>query len=191
VEASGARHACGLDTVLLVVANEPWQKTGTRTVSPAELRYEAVRAAAAGHDGLEVSRIEIDRGGPSYMIDTLRQFSGRAGAEAEGSADGAELFLIVGADTAEHLETWKDWEEVAKLAALVVINRPGVVPPILDAVWRVDHVSIPAIEVSSTDLRARLSDGRPLDFLVPDAALVLLRSSGIYPGLQEKPKFSD
>lgn len=183
VAAAGARHACRLDTVLLMVANEPWQKSGERAVSPAELRYEMVRAAVEGHEGFEASRLEIDRGGPSYTVDTLCQLS-------EINRD-SELFLIVGADTAQNMETWKEWQQVAKLATLVVLNRPGSSIGELDAAWRVERATIPAVDVSSTELRDRLAHGISVDFLIPDAALKLLQASGLYSGLQESGQFSD
>ena len=92
VTAVNVRHALSLDRVLLVVANVPWQKVGERTVSPAEDRLAMVEAAARGVAGLEVSRLEIDRGGPSYTADTL--------GHLHAAHPGVELFLIVGSDAA-------------------------------------------------------------------------------------------
>lgn len=169
VAAINARHAASLDTVLMMVANEPWQKAGGPPMIPAATRYEAVAAAVAGHAGLEASRLEIDRGGLTYTIDTLTQLR-----KMEPAAD---LFLVLGNDAAAGLESWKSASEIAALAGVVVVNRPGSAPPVLGAHWRVTHVEIPALEVSSTDLRNRLIDGRPLDFLVPDAAIEVLRGA--------------
>jgi nicotinate-nucleotide adenylyltransferase len=175
VAAVNARHALGLDRVLLVVANLPWQKVGSRTLTPAEDRYAMVAAAVAGTAGLEASRIEIDRGGLSYTADTL--------AELSVAHPGADLHLIVGTDVAAELDTWERVEEVRRLATLVVVNRPGARPPDLAAAgWRVRTVEIPNLEISSTDLRARAADGRPLDFLVPDAVIRCIRERGLYAG---------
>jgi nicotinate-nucleotide adenylyltransferase len=167
VAAVNARHAADLDLVLMMVANEPWQK-GERHITSAEVRFAAVSAAVAGHAALDASRLEIDRGGPTYTVDTLRTL--------EGQAPEDELFLILGNDAAATVDTWHDAPEISALARLVVVNRPGTVPPVLDQRWRVQTVTVPALEVSSTDLRNRLADGRPLDYLVPDAAVEVLRS---------------
>jgi nicotinate-nucleotide adenylyltransferase len=163
VAAVNARHAAGLDEVHLVVANQPWQKSTVLT--PADVRYEAVAAAVNGHEGLIASRVELDRGGPTYTADTL----------AVMGAPGIDLFLILGNDAAAGLSTWDRWEEVAASAEIIVVNRPGAPAPNLPPPWRTRSVEIPALDVSSTDLRARLIDGRPLDFLIPDAAVAVWR----------------
>jgi nicotinate-nucleotide adenylyltransferase len=163
VAALEARDALHLDTVLLVVANEPWQKTGARRVTPAEERYAMVEAAVADVDGLEASRIEIDRGGPSYTADTLRELAGD------------ELFLIVGADVARQLHTWERVDEVRASSELVVVTRPGDEPP-EDCIV----VPIPLLGVSASDLRKRLAAGRPVDFLIPPGALHFIRDKGLY-----------
>lgn len=167
------RHALALERVLLVVANVPWQKAGDRVLTPAEDRLAVVAAAVHDLDGVEASRIEIDRGGESYTADTLEALQG----------DGHELFLIVGSDVAGSLHTWKRHEELPALATLVVVERPGA-PPCPDPPgWRVKHVAVPALDVSSRDLRARVQDGRPLDVLVPTAALRVIRERGLYAGV--------
>ena len=171
VAAVNARHGARLDRVLLVVANQPWQKAARR-LAPAEDRFGMVEAAVAGTPGLEASRIELDRGGPSYTVDTLQQL-----ASEEPSA---ELFLVVGADVANELDTWRHVGDVQAMATLVVVSRGGAParPPL--AGWRVVDVEIPALAVSSTDIRARVAEGRPLDFLVPDGAVRCLRERGLY-----------
>jgi nicotinate-nucleotide adenylyltransferase len=171
VAAVNARHALGLDLVLMVVANQPWQKVGARPLSPAADRLAVVEAAVEGVDGLEASRLEIDRGGLSYTADTLE--------ELEALHPGAEMYLIVGSDLVGELSAWERVEEVRRRARLVVVNRPGVrgeSPP----GWSLDTVDIPALDVSSTDLRARAADGRPLDFLVPPAAIRRIRERRMY-----------
>lgn len=175
VAAVNARYAAGLDRVLMVVANRPWQKLPTRTITPARDRLALVEAAVAGVEGLEASPLEIERGGISYTADTL--------AELANAHPGAELHLVVGSDLMHELHTWDRVEEVVKRATLVVVNRPG-------AEWtRQDHpdlpmrvleVRIPALEISSTDLRQRAANGRPLDFLVPDTAIRWIRQRGLY-----------
>jgi len=121
VAAVGARDALHLDRVLLVVANQPWQKHD-RSVSPAEYRLAMLAAAVADVDGLEASAIEIERGGASYTVDTLEALSA-----AEPASD---LFLVVGADVVADLPTWRRVGDVADLATLVVVTRPGPLPPI-------------------------------------------------------------
>jgi nicotinate-nucleotide adenylyltransferase len=172
VAAVNVRYALDLDPVLLVVANVPWQKAGSRSITPALDRLAMVEAAVGGVPGVEASAIEIERGGPSYTADTLAQL-----AAANPSA---ELFCVVGADAADELETWERADEVAALATLVVVNRPGAAPPRPMPGWRFVEVEIPALEVSSTDLRARAADGRPLDYLVPDAAIHCIRRRSLY-----------
>jgi nicotinate-nucleotide adenylyltransferase len=175
VAAVNARYGAGLDQVLMVVANQPWQKLPTRTITPAPDRYALVEAAVAGVEGLEASSLEIDRGGISYTADTLTEL-------AKADPD-AQLFLVVGSDLVPELHTWERVEEVAKLATLVVVNRPGAEwtgkePPGLS--MPVLEVRIPALEISSTDLRQRAANGRPLDFLVPDSAIRWIRERGLY-----------
>lgn len=177
VAAVNARAALSLDRVLLVVAGRPWQKEGERTISPAEDRFAMVEAAAAGSHGVEASSIEIDRGGPSYTADTL--------AELERRSPGAELFVIVGADVVAGLDTWERIEEVKERSTLVVVNRPGsdasrYFQELRDRGWRLEAIEVPALEISSTDLRARAATGRPLDYLVPDGAIRVIRERGLY-----------
>ena len=166
--AVAARHDLALDRVLLVVANVPWQKAGTRPLTPAEDRHAMVEAAVADLDGIEASRIELDRGGPSYTVETLEALH----------ADGApELFLVLGADAAANLHTWVRAEEVPRLAELVAVPRPGTPSP-----PGMRTLDVPHLDVSSSDLRARVADGRPLDVLVPAAALRVIRERGLYAG---------
>lgn len=176
VAAVNARHALGLDRVIMMVANVPWQKAGTRAVTSAEARFDLVRAAVGEVPGLEAGRLEIDRGGESYTADTLTELK-------EQNPD-AELYLVVGWDVARELATWERQEDVQRLATLVIVNRPGVRRPSgLDGHgWRVEEVTVPNLEISSTDLRERARDGRPLDYLVPEAAVQFLRARGLYAG---------
>lgn len=173
VAAVDARAALDLDRVLLVVANRPWQKAGTRTITPAPDRIALVEACVAGIDGLEASSVEIDRGGDSYTVDTMHDLSDRH--------PGAELFLILGADVVGDLHTWVRHEELHTLCELVVVNRPGweVVEP-RGKGWRVHHVEIPALDVSGSDIRRRIAEGRPIDFLVPPGGVHCIRERRLY-----------
>ena len=172
VAAVNVRHALQLDRLLLVVANVPWQKTGLRSITPAGDRLAMVEAAVADVPGIEASRIELDRGGASYTADTV--------AEVAAMFPGAALFCVVGADAADELDTWDRAGEIARLATLVVVNRPGSVRTASLPGWRVVEVEVPALEVSSTDLRARAVDGRPLDYLVPLGAVRIIAARDLY-----------
>jgi nicotinate-nucleotide adenylyltransferase len=174
VAAVNARDALGLDRVVMMVANVPWQKAGSRAVTGAEERFALVEAAVGEVAGVEASRMEIDRGGDSYTADTLMEM-------AESAPD-AELFLIVGWDVGPQLTTWERIDEVQRLAPLVIVNRPGAGRPsgLDEQGWRVVEVTVPNLEISSTDLRARAREGRPLDYLVPEAAVHFIRSRGLY-----------
>ena len=171
VTAVNVRHALGLDVVVLMVANVPWQKESSRAITPALDRLAMVEAAVADVPGLEPGRLEIDLGGPSFTADTLAAL-----AELE---PGAELFTIVGDDAAAGLPTWERFREVVANSHLVVVDRPGT-PVVLprDVDWL--RVEVPRLEVSSTDLRARISDGRPLDYLVTNPVREVIRARGLY-----------
>lgn len=174
VAAVNARHDLGLDRVVLMVANVPWQKAGSRVVTPAEDRFEMVRAAVGGVPGVEASRLEIDRGGPSYTADTV--------AEMAALHPGAQLFVIVGWDVSAELGSWERLDEVRDTATLVVVNRPGTPPPagLVAQGWRVVEVTVPNLEISSTDLRARAAQGRPMDYLMPGAVVRVIKDRGLY-----------
>jgi nicotinate-nucleotide adenylyltransferase len=174
VAAVNVRYSLSLDRLLLVVANVPWQKEGSRPITPAEDRFAMVAAAVAGVPGLEASRLEIDRGGPSYTADTL--------AALAAACPGAALFTVVGADVADTLGTWERASEVAGMSTLVVVNRPGAARTSNLAGWRFVEIEVPNLEVSSTDLRSRAADGRPLDYLVPESVVQVIRSRGLYAG---------
>jgi len=171
VTAVNVRHALHLDEVLLIVANVPWQKEGERRITPAEDRFAMVEAAVEGVDGLRASRLEIDHGGPSYTADTLAALRRRH--------PDAELFTIVGDDAAAGLPTWERFHEVVDNSHLVVVDRPGA-PVELPAGIEWLRVEVPRLEVSSTDLRARIGDGRPLDYLVTTPVLDVISARGLY-----------
>lgn len=171
VTAVNVRHALGLDVVILMVANVPWQKAGSRPITDAEARFAMVEAAVADVRGLQAGRVEIDHGGPSYTADTLAFLS--------HEHPGASLFTIVGDDAAAKFETWERYEEVAARSTLVVVDRPGA-PVELPDDYQWERVEVPRLEVSSTDLRDRCRDGRPLDYLVTEPVLGVIRALHLY-----------
>ena len=171
VTAVNVRHALSLDAVVLMVSNSPWQKEGTRAISAPEDRLAMVEAAVADVKGLVAGDAEIRRGGPSFTADTL--------AGMVDGYPGAELFTIVGDDAAAGLTTWERHEEVVAQSHLVVVDRPG--EPVelpCGFVWL--RVEVPRLEVSSTDLRARVRDGRPLDYLVTEPVLDIIAMRKLY-----------
>lgn len=172
VTAVNVRHELDLDRVLLVVNDQPWQKLGTRDITPAADRYAMVEAAVGSVEGLEASRIEIDRGGMSYTADTLR-------ALMDEQPD-RELFVILGSDAAGALPTWERADEVRTLATIVVVERPGTREAEPPAGWSWVQVEVPRLEVSSTDLRARVADGRPLDYLLTPDVIAAVERRGLY-----------
>lgn len=171
VTAVNVRHALDLDLVLLMVNNVPWQKVGSRDITAAEDRLAMVAAAVDQVPGLQAGDHEIRAGGPSYTADTL--------ATLAGEYPGAVLFTIVGDDAAAGIRTWERADEVIARSRLVVVDRPGE-PVELDAGIDWIRVEVPRLDVSSTDLRARWSDGRPLDYLVTDEVLAVVADRGLY-----------
>jgi nicotinate-nucleotide adenylyltransferase len=170
VVASETRAALGLDRVLLVVAGDPWQKRG-QVAASARDRLMLVEAAVEDVDGVEASAIEIERGTPSVTADTLEALAGPH----------RELFCVLGADAVLNMPTWRRLDETRDLATIVVVERAGdrhAEPP--GPGWRVARVPIPRLDVSSTDLRARLAAGRPVDGLVPPAVVRAIRARGLY-----------
>jgi len=178
VTAVNARAALDLDVVLLVVANEPWQKVGGRAVTPAADRLALVEAAVRDCEGIGVCDLEIKRGGSSYTIDTVN--------ELIANEPDILLTLIVGADVVPNLKSWRAVDELKRCCRLVVVNRPGsrlAAGEELEtqlAGWNAQVIEVPALEVSSTDLRDRAASGRPLDFLIPDGAIRVIRDRGLY-----------
>ncbi len=165
------RHSLELDALIMMVNNVPWQKEGDRPITPALDRLSMVEAAIRDIPGLEAGRLEIDLGGPSYTADTL--------AALQAGEPDVELFTIVGDDAAAGMLTWERWQEVVERSTVVVVDRPGVhfVLP-TEIPWV--RVEVPRLEVSSTDLRARFVDGRPLDYLLTDQVLDVIERNQLY-----------
>jgi nicotinate-nucleotide adenylyltransferase len=172
VTAVNVRHELALDRVLLVVAGQPWQKVGTRDMSSAEDRLAMVEAAVGDVDGLEASRIELDRRGMSYTADTLSELLGRDPT--------LDLYVILGSDAAVGLPGWERADEVRALSTIVVVERPGSGEGSRPLGWSWVRVEVPRLEVSSTDLRARVIDGRPLDYLLSPAVIDTIERRGLY-----------
>jgi nicotinate-nucleotide adenylyltransferase len=131
-----------------------------------------VAAAVGTVEGLEASRIEIDRGGMSYTADTL--------ATLLDEDPERELFVILGSDAAVGLPTWERADEVRSLATVVVVERPGIHGTEPPPGWSWVRVEVPRLEVSSTDLRARVADGRPLDYLLTPEVIATIDARGLY-----------
>ncbi len=170
VAAVDTRAALGLDRVLMVVAGDPWQKRGEVVASAAD-RLALVTAAVDGVAGVEASAVEIERGEPSVTSDTLDALA----------APGRDLFLVLGADAVRNMPTWRKLEETRDLATLVIVERAGDAHAEAPAPgWRVERVTIPRLDISSSDLRARLAGGRPVDGLVPAAAVRAIAKRDLY-----------
>jgi nicotinate-nucleotide adenylyltransferase len=173
--ARSAVRALSLDRLLLVVANEPWQKVPLRSVTAAADRLALVETMVPLVPGAEVSRLEIDRGGPSYTADTVDQL--RADAAARGTT--LDLYLIVGADLVTGLDTWQRVDDLRSSVTLAVVARPRSVAPQPPG-WRVVQVEDDMVDVSSSEVRDRLERGLPVTGLVPDAVIRCIRARGLY-----------
>ena len=173
VAASEVASSFDLDEVVFVPTGAPWQKTD-RTVSPAEDRYLMTVIATASDPRFSVSRVDIDRDGPTYTLDTLRDL--RASYPSS-----QEFFFITGADALAQLLTWRDVEALFALAHFVGVTRPGhtLADPGLPT-GEVSLIEIPALAISSTDIRERVGSGRPVDYLVPEGVARYVDKRGLY-----------
>src|SRR5690606_11160875 len=173
VAASEAAHRFLLDEVVFVPSGQPWQKADY-DVSPAEDRYLMTVIATASNPRFQVSRVDIDRPGPTYTVDTLRDLRSIYGPKVD-------LFFIAGADAFEKTLSWKDTDQILDLAHLSGVTRPGFV--LSDAHLPADTVSlvqVPAMAISSTDCRARVASGQPIWYLVPDGVVQYIAKRGLY-----------
>jgi len=163
-----------LDEVVFVPTGQPWQKTH-RHVSPAEDRYLMTVIATAENPQFSVSRIDIDRGGPTYTVDTLR--------DLRALNPDTDLFFITGADALGQILTWRDSEELFSLAHFIGCTRPG--HPLTDhglPEGGVSLVEVPALAISSTDCRARVAKGDPIWYMVPDGVVRYIDKRELYRG---------
>ncbi|KHL11779.1 UNVERIFIED_CONTAM: nicotinate-nucleotide adenylyltransferase [Mumia flava] len=176
VAASEVQAWFGLDEVVFVPTGRPWQKAD-REVSAAEHRYLMTVIATASNPRFTVSRVDIDRSGPTYTIDTLRDLREAYGGDVD-------LFFITGADALEQILTWRDHSELFELAEFVGCTRPGhdIDTRTLTELPqdRVTIVEIPALAISSTDCRTRVARGEPVWYLVPDGVVQYIAKHRLY-----------
>lgn len=164
-----------LDMVIFVPTGQPWQKAD-RKVSPAEDRYLMTVIATASNPRFHVSRVDIERGGDTYTVDTL--------SDIREEYPDADLFFITGADALAQIVTWRDWEKMFDLAYFVGVTRPGyeldddIIPEVHKD--RVSLVDIPAMAISSTDCRERAGAGHPVWYLVPDGVVQYISKRQMY-----------
>ena len=173
--ANEAVAALKLDTVLIVPAGSPWQKNGAVHAAP-EDRYAMALVATLPHEHLDVSRVEIDRDGPSYTVETLRTLA------ADPNNIDTEFFFITGADALAGLPTWREYPALLGLATFVGVTRPG---HNLDAELpsregKIKFLPIPGIDVSSTMIRRRLAAGQSIDGLAPADVITYIRKRNLY-----------
>jgi len=172
VAGSEVAHIFGLDEVIFVPTGRPWQKEGN-AVSPAEERYLMTVIATASNPRFGVSRVDIDRPGPTYTIDTLR--------DLHAASPDADLYFITGADALAKMMTWHDVESLFSLAHFVGCTRPGHrltgagLPE-----GKVSLVEIPALAISSSECRHRVAAGEPVWYLVPDGVVQYIAKRGLY-----------
>lgn len=172
VAASEVADLFDLDEVVFVPTGQPWQKAG-RQVSAAEHRYLMTVVATASNPSFWVSRVDIDRPGPTYTVDTVRDIS--------AIRPGAELFFITGADALQAILSWKDADELFKMCHLVGVTRPGYhlssehLPS--DSVTLLD---VPAMAISSSAVRERVRGVRPAWYLVPDGVVQYIGKYALY-----------
>jgi nicotinate-nucleotide adenylyltransferase len=177
VTAEEARYAFALSEVVFVPAGSPWQKE-REAVAAAEHRYLMTVIATASNPHFRVSRMEIERSGPTYTIDTLRGLRAEVGD--------AELYFITGADAILQILSWKDPEEVLGEARFIAATRPGYDLDRLEKELpqgfedRVHVLEIPALAISSTDIRLRVRDGRPVRYLLPEGVAGYIEKNGLY-----------
>ncbi len=170
VAASEVASALSLDEVVFVPTGRPWQKP---VVSSAEHRYLMTVIATASNPRFKVSRIDIDRDGPTYTVDTLREMK-----QANPDAD---LFFISGADAIAQILVWKDVESIWDLAHFVAVTRPGHALEIpASPKGAISVLEIPALSISSTDCRLRVFDGKPVWYLVPDGVVQYIAKHELY-----------
>jgi nicotinate-nucleotide adenylyltransferase len=174
VAASEVAGLFGLDEVVFVPTGQPWQKSH-RDVAPPEDRYLMTVIATASNPRFSVSRVDIDRGGPTYTIDTLR--------DLRRQRPDAELFFITGADALAQIVSWRDNEQMFELAHFIGVTRPGF--DLADShlpEGRVSLVEVPALAISSTDCRERVARGMPVWYLVPDGVVQYIEKRALYRG---------
>lgn len=190
VAASEVADLFGLDEVVFVPTGEPWQKHGRR-VTAGEDRYLMTVIATAANPRFSVSRVDIDRGGPTYTKDTLR--------DLQAANPDADLFFITGADALGSILSWQDWRDLFSMARFVGVSRPGFDldgKHIAEAIAELPAdaltlVEIPALAISSTDCRRRAEQARPIWYLVPDGVVQYVSKRGLYRAVGGSPGQGD
>jgi nicotinate-nucleotide adenylyltransferase len=185
VAAQEAADRLGLERVLFVPAGQPPHKLG-EPVSPLESRLRMVELAIADNPCFVLSRADVDRQGPSYTADLLADIRAGAGPDSE-------LYFLVGMDSLHDLTTWKDPARILAQSVLVAVSRPGSPPLDLSelesslprAAERIVVLDTAGVDISSTDLRARVAAGRAIRYLVPDAVREFIESTGLYRPIDE------
>jgi nicotinate-nucleotide adenylyltransferase len=173
VAASEVGHFFSLDEVIFVPTGQPWQKNG-RKVSPPEDRYLMTVIATASNPRFSVSRVDIDRPGETYTIDTLRDLRAQRGPDAK-------FFFITGADALAMMISWRDADELFSMAQFVGCTRPGHQLTITNLPSdRISLVEIPALAISSTECRERVRAGQPIWYLVPDGIVQYISKRQLY-----------
>ncbi len=179
VAAEEARVQYGLEHVVFMPTGRYEHKEARQYVSPEE-RYTMVVIATASNPYFSVSRLEVDREGSTYTIDTIRAVS-----EAYGA--GTELYFITGADAVLDVTSWRDYDKLADYCRFIAVTRPGYdLTSLRDIVSRndkapeIDAIEVPALAISSTDLRRRVRDGRPIRYLMPNSVANFIHKSGFY-----------
>lgn len=167
--ARAAVEALELEELRFIPAAEQPFKLGQKA-APAADRVAMLRAAIEGAPGFAVETLEVDRGGVSYTVETLRRLKERE--------PGRSFILLLGADAAADLPRWREADEVLTLARVAVFARPGY--PIPDAPWVSAKVPAPALDISATDLRQRVAAGRPIRYYVPDVVATMVAQRGLY-----------
>ncbi|MGH8933312.1 MAG: nicotinate-nucleotide adenylyltransferase [Egibacteraceae bacterium] len=173
VTAEQARAELSLDEIIFVPAGQPWQKD--RDVTPAEHRYLMTVLATAANPSFTVSRVELRRAGPTYTVDTLHAI--------RDAVPGARLYFVTGADAILNILTWRAAAECLKLADFVAATRPGYDLKTLERHGLRDHVTVldvPALAISSSDVRARFASARPVRYLIPHEVEEYARKHGLY-----------
>ncbi|MET0801393.1 MAG: nicotinate-nucleotide adenylyltransferase [Actinomycetota bacterium] len=177
VTAEEALHQFDLDEVVFVPTGSPWMKEH-EIVSPAEDRYLMTVIATASNPLFRVSRMEVDRDGPTYAVDTLRELRHERGPDAD-------LFFVTGADAVLEIFQWKQTEDLFDLAHFIAATRPGYDIAAFEAHAETKHpgitvMNVPALAISSTDVRARIHAGRPIRYLVPEGVKSYIEKAGLY-----------
>lgn len=173
VAASEVADSFALDEVIFVPTGQPWQKTD-RVISPAEDRYLMTVIATASNPRFTVSRVDLDRNGPTYTVDTLRDLRALYGEKVD-------MFFITGADALSKILSWKEADQLFELAHFIGVTRPGF--RLTDAHLPHESVSliqIPAMAISSTDCRDRVAAGQPIWYLVPDGVVQYITKHHLY-----------